>query len=259
MEGLQYRLAALSGATIGIFYGLINITVLTIFYTRSDNPQAGIAAGLTLADAVSYVWLAQFLVYMQFFAIDSELGQKIVNGDIGLELCRPMDLYGHWFAKSAASKVAPMILRSIPVVIVSVCLPMAYRLMPPASVWGLICMVISAASGFFLCVSYGMLMTAMRINVPWGDGPMYVMALVGNLMSGLYLPLRLWPDALQTFLRYQPFAGYLDLPVQFYIGTIDPTHLSEVLLIQWTWTAFFILLGRWIMKRQLRKIIVQGG
>lgn len=259
MEGFQYRIAALSGATVGTFWGLIEITVLSVFYHHSASPHAGIAAGLSLPQVVTYVWLAQVLFTMQFHGVDGEIGKKIISGDIGVELCRPMHLYSHWFAKTAAGKVAPSFMRGIPILLISLLMPVSYRLIPPASFAGLMCTVLTGISAFILCSAYGMLATSMRMNIPWGDGPIYMMVVLAGVLSGAYLPLRLWPDWMQTFLRYQPFAGYLDYPIQFYLGTMAPREVGWALMMQSLWALTFILLGKWVMDRQLRTVIVQGG
>ena len=110
-EGFQYRLAGLAGASTGIFWALLEITVYIIFYTYADNKEAGLVAGLSLRQTVSYAWLAQMLFLMQPSSIDSEILNKITSGDVGIEMCRPIDLYFHWFAKVAASRLTPLFWR----------------------------------------------------------------------------------------------------------------------------------------------------
>lgn len=258
-EGFQYRMAGLAGASTSIFWVLIEITVYTIFYTYSNNKEAGITAGLTLKQVVSYAWLTQLLFLMQPMSIDGEILTKITNGDIGIEMCRPIDLYSHWFAKTAASRLTPMFWRGSVTLIFGVLMPLSYRLSPPISFLNLMYTLISVCTALLLCSAYAMLTCAVRLNITWGDGPTYIMMLIGGVLSGAYLPLQLWPKFMQDFLLIQPFAGYLDIPLRLYIGTLPISSAAWAIGLQLLWTILFLIIGRILLSKRLKSIIVQGG
>jgi ABC-2 type transport system permease protein len=83
--------------------------------------------------------------------------------------------------------------------------------------------------------------------------------MLSMVLSGAYLPLQMWPDVLQGFLFFQPFAGNLDLPLRLYVGSLSAGGGAVIIGTQLAWTAVFIAAGRVIMRRKLRNIIVQGG
>lgn len=258
-EGFQYRMAGLAGASTSIFWVLIEITVYTIFYRYANNREAGLLAGLSLEQIVSYAWLTQMFFMMQPMNIDGEILGKITSGDVGIEMCRPLDLYSHWFAKTAASRLMPMFWRGSFTLLVGMIMPHSYRLSAPASPGGFACMLLSMASAFLLCTAYGMLVCAVRLNITWGDGPTYIIMLIGGILSGAYLPLQLWPDFLQGFLLVQPFAGYLDIPLRLYIGTLLPGNGVWAIGLQLFWILVFVAAGKVLMAHRLKSIIVQGG
>lgn len=258
-SSFQYRISGFAGATTSIFWVLIEITVYTIFYKYANNKDYGMLGTLTLKQLISYAWLTQCLFLMQPANIDSEILNKITSGDIGIELCRPLDLYFHWFSKTAASRFTPLIWRGSIVIIVGLCMPSSYRLSAPTSFMGFLCMLISIGSALLLCTSYAMLTCAVRLSITWGNGPTYIMMLIGMVLSGCYLPLQLWPKFMQNFLLFQPFAGYLDIPLRFYIGTMAPKNIFFAVGIQLIWVLIFIVLGKSIMSKKLKNIIVQGG
>lgn len=258
-EGLQYRMAGLAGASTSVFWVLIEITVFTVFYTYANDKPAIAAAGISLRQVVTYAWLTQLLFLMQPMSIDNDILGKITGGDVGIEMCRPLDLYSHWFAKTAASRLIPLFWRGSATITVGLVMPHAYRLSPPASLPGFLCMLVSFASAFLLCTAFGMLITAVRINITWGDGPTYIFMLIGGVLSGGYLPLQLWPDFMQKFLLIQPFAGYLDIPLRLYIGTLSPGQAFWAIGLQLMWIGSFVGIGKWLMSRRLKSIIVQGG
>ena len=257
-QSLQYRLAGLAGASIGIFWALIEIVVFMVFYKYAQNSAYNMN-GLTLSQVISYVWVAQMMVPLQPMSIDGELLSQITNGNVGTALCRPLSLYDHWFAHTAAGRLGVFWIRAAVILLVSVLLPPSIRLAMPASMEGFVLFILSATGAFLLCTAYGMLVTAVRLNITWGEGPTYIMLLLSGVLSGGYLPLQLWPDALQKILLYQPFAGYLDIPVRLYIGSMEAGQGMMAILIQLGWVMVFVVIGKVLMERKLKTLIIQGG
>ncbi len=257
-QSLQYRLAGLSSASIGIFWALIEIVVFTVFYEHAQN-SAFQMNGLTLNQVISYVWVAQMMVPLQPMSIDGELLSQITSGNVGIALCRPLSLYEHWFAHTAAARLGGFWLRGGLILLTGILVPASIQLTAPASMAGFALFLLSAAGAFLLCTAYGMLVTAVRLNITWGEGPTYMLLLVSSVLSGGYLPLQLWPDALQKVLLYQPFAGYLDIPVRLYVGSMAASQGIFAILMQLLWTFAFVLIGKTLMGRKLKTLIIQGG
>lgn len=257
-EGLQYRASALSGVIVSVFWAIMECILYTVFY-RYGNQRLGNDGGLSLHQTLSYLWIAQGLFVLQSMSVDGEILAKIKNGDVGIELCRPLDLYTHWFVKSAAGKLGTAWIRSVATLAVGLLMPAGFRLGPPASAAGFACFAASTAAAFLLCSSFAMFVTAIRMNITWGEGPTYMLLLVSGFLSGSYLPLRLWPDFLQPALSLQPFGGFLDIPAQLYVGSLTPAEALPRIGLQLAWSLLFILAGRGILNRRLHHLIVQGG
>ena len=257
-ENLQYRLSGLSSVAIGAFWAIIETLVLTVFYTHAEFAQASIN-GLTLPMAVSYLWMSQAIRALIGMGIDGEINQQIERGDVGIELCRPLDLYAHWYAKVAAGRLGGMWLRGPLTVLVGFLMPTALRMSGPASLEGLLLFLLSLLSAFLLSTAYTLLITAVRLRITWGMGPIHILLLVPQVLSGAFLPLQLWPDALQKVLLLQPFAGYADIPLRLYVGSMAPADGLPLIALQLAWTAAFIVGGRLLMRHQLKSLIIQGG
>jgi len=256
-EGLQYRAAAVSGVFISVFWGIIECVIYTVFYKYSQNPWND--GGMSLTQTMSYIWLAQGMWGLQAMSIDGDILEKIKSGDIGVELCRPMDLYFHWLAKSSAGKLGAVWLRGLLTIAAGALMPAAFRLKPPDSAAAFGLFLAALALAFALCSCYAMFVTAIRVNITWGEGPTYMLMLASGVLSGGYLPLRLWPDFLQGFLRLQPFGGFVDIPAQLYIGTLAPRDALAALGVQFFWCVLFLAAGRAILRRRLGSVIIQGG
>ena len=62
---------------------------------------------MAFAQVASYVWLGQALLAMLPWNVDAEIRAMIRSGAVAYELCRPIDLYGLWFARALAQRTAP--------------------------------------------------------------------------------------------------------------------------------------------------------
>ena len=80
-----------------------------------------------------------------------------------------------------------------------------------------------------------------------------------SFFSGMYVPLPLFPEWLQPLLHALPFRGLVDVPFRLYLGHIDPRDTLAVLGPQLVWTGVLIVLGRVLLARGRRRLVVQGG
>jgi ABC-2 type transport system permease protein len=257
---LQYRAAAIGGLFTQVVFGLVLIMIYEAFYRSA--PAA--ARPMVFAQVASYVWLGQALLAMLPWNADAELRAMVRSGAVAYELCRPIDLYGMWYARAVAQRTAPTILRAAPIaVFATVGLPLLglgeWQLAPPAS--------LAAGAGFaaaLVCaLALGCAMsTLINIALLWtvaADGVVMVSTTAVQLLSGMLIPLPLFPEWAQGALRWLPFAGLVDLPFRIYTGHLAVGELALVLARQLGWTIALVMLGRRLLARGLGRVVVQGG
>ena len=172
------------------------------------------------------------------------------------ELVRPLDLYAYWYARSVASRLAPALLRAVPIIALAL---LFFDLRPPAS---------AAAASAWVATTLGALLLASAINallgitLLWtvaGEGVSHLASAIVFLLSGIIVPLPLYPDWIRTALEYTPFAGLLDLPFRLYCGHLPADEVWRVLALQLGWTLVLVLLGRLLLRVGTRRLVVQGG
>jgi ABC-2 type transport system permease protein len=256
---LQYRAAALAGLWTQIFFGLVLLMIYEAFYRSTTAPQP-----MTFTEVVSYVWLGQALLAMLPWNTDAELRAMVRSGAVAYELCRPIDLYSLWFARALALRTAPTILRAIPMsVFAVVILPLVglgeWRLAGPPSLAAALAFGAALACTLFLGCA---LTTLMNISLLWtigGEGVALLLATLATFLSGMIVPLPLFPDWAQPIVKALPFAGLVDLPFRVFTGHIPPAAAVSVLQHQILWTLALVLFGRWLLSRGMRRVVVQGG
>ena len=161
-----------------------------------------------MQQAVSMVWLQQLagvLVPGWNTNADAALYNQLRTGDVAYELLRPLDAYTHWYVRSIAGRIGTFLLELVPILGIGLLVPEPWGLGAPVSP--------RASWPAWTCGPWDDEL-AMLLDVRVGDAPSRMAVTVAQILSGLYLPLQLWPEGMQTFLYYQPFAGMLDLPVR---------------------------------------------
>ena len=248
---LQYRGAMVGGIICQVVFGLILIALYRALY--AGKPQA-----LPLDHVVTYVWLQQAFFRM-LLASDPDLLDKIRTGGIAYDLCRPVSLYGFYYARIMAQKLTGSLMRAVPMLLFASLLPRGWGIGLPASVPALLLSLLALAMGL-LCVSALENITmafTMRTLDPRG-----VQAMLNLLMmtlSGNILPLTLFPDSWQRVITLLPYAQLLDAPIRLYTGDTAVSEAGRILLIQGAWILLLTWLGVRLWQRHQRRIVLQGG
>ena len=248
---LQYRGAMIGGIVCQVMFGLILIALYRALY--ASKPQA-----LPVEHVVTYVWLQQAFFRM-LLASDADLLDKIRSGGIAYDLCRPLSLYGFYYARIMAQKITGSLMRAIPMLVFASLLPKGWGICLPASVPALLCAMAGLVLGL-LCVS-ALENITMAFTMKTLD-PRGVQAMLNMLMmvlSGNILPLTLFPDSWQKVITLLPYAQLLDAPIRLYTGDTPLADAPRILTLQAGWIIVLTLLGIVLWNRHQKQIIVQGG
>ena len=254
---LSFRrvLAYKSGAAAGVFtntvFGFIRAYVLLALW--SQKPEIG---GYDSADAVTYVFLAQALVTpLGLFAGNTELGPRIRTGEVGVDLYRPCDFQGYWFAIEAGRAAGQVVLRSLPPIVVAsfffrLSLPTAPLPWLQFAVSTLLALVVSFAVRYLVSVSAFWTMDE--------RGMASVLMVVSLFFSGFIVPITIMPGWLAALANALPWSVTVQLPVNILLG-VNPNGFAEALARQLAWAVGLLVVGRMATAAARHKVVVQGG
>lgn len=260
LQMLQYRTAALAGFGTQCWWGGIKVMVLAAFYSGSS--MAGTPMSLT--QAITYSWLSQGLLVLVPWLGDPEVAQAVRTGAVAYDRLRPVDAYALWFARSAgwiAARVLPRV--ALMAAFAGIALPLAglgdWAWQPPASFSAAVAFLASAVLALLLSTSMVMLLNIAATAALNERGINALAGPVVIVFSGNLLPLVLLPDAWQTALLLQPFAGVVDIPARIYFGLMSGWQAMAGLGLQSFWIVVLVVFGRMAMQRTMRRLEVQGG
>jgi ABC-2 type transport system permease protein len=125
----------------------------------------------------------------------------------------------------------------------------------------------AAAGAFALALAVTVLMSAaftvlFNASLLWtvaGEGIARLVPSAVTILSGMIVPLPMYPDGMQPVLNALPFRALADVPYRIYCGNIPARAALPILAGQLAWVAGLVLLGRWVLARGQRRVVIQGG
>lgn len=251
--GLQYRAKALSGIFTQFFWALMYICLYTAFM---ENGQIN---GFSISQMISYVWLGQAFFSLRFTGIGKDVAQEITSGNVCYKFVRPINVYNLWYCEYAGEKLSESLLRFAPILIIGFLMPNGFRMSPPASFVAFLLFVVSLAIGLFICVALSMFSVNLIFKTLSAKGSVGIVSTICGLLGGMYVPLPLLPQPVQNVVNYLPFRFISDLSLRIYIGNIGTIEALKYIGISLAWLVLLVILGKLLMKKSLKNVVIQGG
>lgn len=255
ITSLQYKTAALAGISTQLFFGIVYVMVYLAFYNSNSSNGP-----MKLTDLVTYLWLGQaFYSLFYMYYKDPEILDLIKNGNIAYELIRPKNVYFMWFCKILSQRLATVILRFLPVIIVGFLLPNPYGLSLPYSLSNFMLFLITLAISTLLMTAIITLYHVIFLNLLNEKGIVNIFSTVADILSGSTIPIPFFPIFLQKIAYILPFRYIIDLPFRIYSNNINILNGINQMFIQIIWFIVILIIGYVVMKKNLKKAVVQGG
>ena len=248
--GLQYRQAAIAGMSTQFVWGAMEILLFKAFYEADPS-----AFPMEFTALTSYIWLQQaFLALYMMWFLEREIFDSITSGGIAYELCRPLDLYSMWFARNIANRMSKAVLRCIPLLLLATLLPKPYGIRPPKSLLTFLIFLFSMGLALLVTVAFSMILYLLCF---------YTISPLGIRMvaffSGAVIPLPFLPDGIRKVCELLPFASMQNVPFRIYSGDLSGIEGYGAIFLQLFWVVALISFGKYLLKKALVKVVVQGG
>ncbi|MSP16989.1 MAG: daunorubicin ABC transporter permease [Myxococcales bacterium] len=252
----------------GIISYLVYVTTYyylwrAVFLHRAPGAQI---AGFTLDQIVTYVAISWIARSAYFNNVDRELAEQVQNGSIAVALSRPVSLQGTVVAGALGEGLFRFCFFTLPIgAVIFLLFPVA----PPPSLLHAIAFVLSCALSQVILTHVNFLVGMCAFPLKNIDGVMRMKHYLIEILSGLLLPISLFPDWLQALSSWLPFQAIAFVPSSIWLGHArggigwlgdDPTQLIvHGLAVQAAWVAALALLCAFIWRRAARSLSVQGG
>jgi ABC-2 type transport system permease protein len=239
----------LAGMTANVVFGLLRAAVLIAALKAANGEIAeyGIAATNT------YVWIGQGLLGFILLWGTNELAERVRSGDVVVDLYRPWHLQSALLAQDLGRGGYAFLTRLAPPVVFGMLLfpfqfPAGLVQWPLFLVSAVIALVVCFACRFLIDVSAFWLVDNRGLFGFWN--------VASGLLCGLTVPVAFVPEWARDALWMTPFPALMQAPIDVFLGHGDP---AETLLYQAFWAVVLLVAGHLVLRRAVRRVVVQGG
>lgn len=248
---LAYPIAAVSG----IVAGIIDMFVFYFIWKAIYNGQ-NIFNGITYAQMMTYIVLARILYQMFSYGANSNIAKIIKNGDITVELIRPMSFFnvqlgirfGHWLIEFL---ITGMSMAIVGAVFLDFALP-----------FSLVHFILFVVSIFLAVVLTFVIEFICGIVIfytvsAWGI-QCFKQAIIA-FFSGAVVPIEFMPTVLANITNALPFKSMVSFPIMIYLGNISTSQIIMGFATQLGWIVGLIVFANIFFRIAIRKVIIAGG
>lgn len=239
----------------GVVTYFINVTVY-YFIWRAIYRMDPTYAGLTFQEMVTYVAIGWVIRSMYFNNIDTQMAADILEGRISLVLLKPVSVQWSYIARALGESAFRLGMLTTPTALV---LALVFPVQPPASV---------AHFGAFVVALLASVLMVGALNFIVGTCALVLTSILGllrakfwaqELLSGLLVPISLFPSPFREICAWLPFQHIAFTPLMIYLGRLSWPEILRVLLLDWVWVVVLLLFGAWYWRRLSVRLTVHGG
>jgi viologen exporter family transport system permease protein len=247
-----YRQATVAGAFTNTVFGFVRCYLLL-----SVADVTGQVAGYAPGQLVTFVWVGQGLLAVVNYWGQQDLPGRVRTGEVVSDLLRPVDLMAQFVATDVGRAGHAMLTRFVVPVVVGL---LAFDFYVPADPWTYPLFAVSVLLAVLVCSTcrYVVALTAFWLLDVRGVQMVWVVA--SGAASGLYFPLPILPEWLQTVLWVAtPFPALLQAPLDVAVERGGLGHGALLVAGQAAWVLVMVGIVRVVQRRALRRLVVQGG
>ncbi len=239
----------------GIITYLINVTVYYFIWSAIFHTDPNFA-GFRFDQMMTYVAVGWIIRSMYFNNIDSEMASDILEGKISMVMLKPVSLPVTYIGRALGESLFRLVLLTAPS---AVLIAFLFPVRPPAS---------PAHFGAFLVALAGSVLLVCALNFIVGTFAVRLKSILGllrakfwmqELLSGLLVPVTLFPAPLRALSEALPFQHIGFTPLMIYLGKYTWPEIGRSLAAEAAWVLFLLWFGAWFWRWMSRRITIQGG
>lgn len=251
MSVLAYRFDVISSVVIRCL-----VLIATSFFWVAAYGNRQSALGVTKEQMLTYSIMSAVLSCLLSANVEDRVIKSVRKGSVALDMLKPVNIYGMYLAEDIGSIIVSICQNAFPLFIIA---SLLIQVPVPSSginfLLFLLSVVFSYMINWLIAASFSML-TFFLISM----GPLIQIKInLIRILSGSIIPLWFFPQSVQTMLNFLPFVYLYQLPLSIYIGKLTRNEIGMQLGLQVLWIFILYLVFKWIQKKVLLNVLVQGG
>ncbi|MEU4237537.1 ABC-2 family transporter protein [Actinoplanes sp. NPDC026619] len=246
---LAYRLSLLLGMGAVLVQLVALLAVWRVVLAQSP------INGFTWPQMRAYLLVAFAAGIVVSILGDFRMAYRILDGDVALDLVKPVDYQKARFAESLGGLWIELALIGV---VVGVTLAFTGGVDLPAGAGA----ALFVASMLLLVPLKFLIVYVSTLACFWTQnfmGVQWARLAVVNLLSGALIPLVYLPHWLATAAQWSPFAGLTSTPALIFLGRVDAGEGLLLVAVQLGWVLVLWFGARLVWRAALRRLTVNGG
>ncbi len=251
MNMLAFRLRYYTG----IITYFINVSVYYFIWKAvySYDSQFG---GLSFKEMITYVAVGWVIRSLYFNNIDREMAQDILEGKISMVMLKPVSVQWSYVARALGEAAFRLLMLTVPAGIV---VTLVFPVQGPASPFYFAAFLVSIVFSIVIVAALNFIVGACAVSLKSILGLLRAKFWMQELLSGLLVPITLFPSPFREISHWLPFEHIGFTPLMIYLGKMEPTEMFRVFALEIFWVVFLVAFGAWLWRTLSRKITIHGG
>ncbi|MER6590132.1 ABC transporter permease [Micromonospora chalcea] len=229
--------------------------VLSMLYLWRSALAAGPRQGFDWPQMKAYLLVAFVVGSLVSSYTDYRMANRIQQGDVAMDLVRPVDYQWSRLAESVGFAVY----EAGTAIVVVLAAAAIFGGMSPPDRDTVPLFILSAL--LVLPLRFGIVYLS-GLLVFWTQNYVGVQAAriaLITLFSGALVPLAFLPEWMRVIATYLPFVGMASTPALLYTGSLEGSDATTAVLVQAAWAVALWWLARLMWSAAARKLTVHGG
>lgn len=249
-QGLYYRFDLL----LYIFNFIVQIAVYIFIWLAIYNNGNQILE-MSFQQVTTYYILVVSIDPIISWGINELMGENIKEGQILKELLNPISYFSYYFGIRIGELIEALIVGIITFIICA----LLFGIVLPQGILNfcafLIVIFLSIVIIYFFEVVLGV--TAFYTNSIWGIE--IAKRSILSIFGGMVAPIALFPKAIQKIANILPFQECVYTPINIYFGNLSNIEILQVIIKQGIWLILLYIVAKFLFKKAVKNITVNGG
>ena len=232
------------------------IMIATAFFWKALFKNAESMGGVSVDTMLTYTVISSMISVVLITNVEWRITESVQTGAIAIDLMRPVNIFGVFFAENLGSVTALFFQNLLPIFIIG---SLFIKLPAPRSAFEFMLFLISLVLAFFINWYLSVIFGMFSFKVIEMSALIQVKKHLVRLLSGSMIPLWFFPNWLRSVLEILPFPYIYQLPLSIYVGHYTSESLVRGLLIQILWVMALFIIETRLEKQAIKHVMVQGG
>lgn len=255
VAGFKDNLAYKSDLAISLVFrfsaSAIMILVWTAIYLTTGRAEIG---GYTILSMYVYFFIVNAIFTMIDMDIDGAMQQAIYSGNLTTSMLRPVNYIAQVFFYSLPETILQVAFVSVPLIVIAALIShMAVSMATALLTFAELLLGFSILNTVFFMMGT---LAVYTTNVWGASGLVYY---IFQILGGAYVPLNLFPKALQGFIALTPFQFIAYAPAATLLGVITTGAAIQNIFVGIVWAAAIMLFAAYWWGHIKKRVSFVGG